>query len=222
MTLRRTALTLTTSMTLVTLVTLGACGSQDSGDASQQGAPQATTVSAPAGAQTPAAADELLAAHGLQGLDTRQIIEKLDATAVDDRADDLMASVRPDALLLSQRTADGAAAAAEPTSLPIEGDKGFYLSVAPYVSQTHECHYHSLTTCLGELRNQPVHVKVTGADGTVLVEQDTTTYDNGFVAVWLPRDISATLTVSHDGKSATQPIRTGAQDATCITTTRLT
>lgn len=212
MTPRRTVLALTAAMAL----TLGACGSPSSADA------PATTTSAPAGAQTAANAEELLAAHGLQGMGTRQIIERLDATSVDQRADGLMASVRPDALLLSERTADGGAAAAEPTYLPIEGDKGFYLSVAPYRSQTHECHYHSLTTCLGELRNQPVHVTVTAADGTVLVEEDKTTYDNGFVAVWLPRDISATLTVTHDGMTATQPISTGSEDATCITTTRLT
>lgn len=197
-------------------LTLGACGAPTPADTPTRA--QATTSSAPPGAQTPAAADELLAAHGLQGMNPRQIIEKLDATPVDQRADDLMASVRPDALLLSERTGDAAA----PTSLPIEDERGFYLSVAPYRSQTHDCYYHSLTTCLGELRNQPVHITVTGADGTVLADADRTTYDNGFVAVWLPRDVQATLTVTHDGKTATQPISTGPQDATCITTTQLT
>lgn len=216
MTTRRTALALIAALTL----TLGACGSQEPADAPPPAA--ATTSSAPAGAATSAAPDELLAAHGLQGLSTRQIIEKLDATPVDQRADDLMASVRPDALLLSQRTGNGAAAAAEPTSLPIEDERGFYLSVAPYRARTHDCYYHSLTTCLGELRNQPVHITVTGADGTVLVDEDRTTYDNGFVAVWLPRDLRATLTVTSDDKTATQPISTGPEDATCITTTQLT
>ncbi|WP_174524025.1 CueP family metal-binding protein [Piscicoccus intestinalis] len=190
-------------------------------DSSEAGSPAAGTGSPGA---TATDAQAMLAEHGLAGLDTRQVIEKLDTTSVAQRPTDLIASVRPDELLLSRPQAQGAAGSdgqAEPVSMPISGDNGFYLSVAPYESSTHECHFHSLTTCLGELRNAPVHVKVTGADGQVLVDEDTTIYDNGFVAVWLPRDISATLTITRDGKTATQPISTGPQDATCITTAQL-
>ena len=167
----------------------------------------------PADVDSVASARDLLAAHDLVGLDVGEVIERLDAMPVADRPDDLLASVEPDALLLRDTTG-------RESRLPMPDD-AVYISVAPFREQTHECHFHSLTTCLGELRNAPVHVKVTGADGQVLVDADKTTYDNGFVAVWLPRDISATLTITRDGKTATQPISTGPQDATCITTAQL-
>ena len=43
---------------------------------------------------------DLLADQGLAGLDARAIVDKLDAIALDDRASDLMASIRPNELLL--------------------------------------------------------------------------------------------------------------------------
>ena len=159
-------------------------------------------------------ADRILAAHGLQGLDAVTLIERLDALAVTARPADLMASVRPTELLVSDRSG-------EPVSVPIPGDR-FYLSMAPYAQQTHDCHFHSLTTCLGELRNTKVHVTVQRADtGETLVDQDLTTFDNGFVGVWLPRDIDASVRITHDGRTATRTVRTGAQDATCLTTVKL-
>lgn len=35
----------------------------------------------------------------------------------------------------------------------------FYVSVTPYLEQTHDCFFHSRTTCLGELRG--------GGDGRI-------------------------------------------------------
>ncbi|MGC3955374.1 MAG: CueP family metal-binding protein [Propionicimonas sp.] len=174
-------------------------------------APAAPPSSAPVSSPS---TDDLLAAHGLTGLDARQIIDKLDATPLADRPTDLMASVRPAELILSddqQREA----------TLPIP-DGQFYLSFAPYLSQTHDCHFHSLTTCVGELQNTDVQVKVTDAAGDVLVDEGLRTFDNGFLGVWLPRGVDATLTVTHDGHTASTPITTkGDQAATCLTTLQL-
>ena len=99
----------------------------------------------------------------------------------------------------------------------------FYVSFAPYVSRTHDCHFHSLTTCVGELQNAEVSVKITDdATGEVLVDDSLTTFDNGFVGLWLPRGIDATVTVEHDGKTASSPITTQGDDAaTCVTTLHL-
>ncbi|MFS4491238.1 CueP family metal-binding protein, partial [Dietzia kunjamensis] len=47
------------------------------------------------------------------------------------------------------------------------------------------------------------------------------TYDNGFLGLWLPRGITATLTIDHDGRTATAPISTGDDDLTCLTTMQL-
>lgn len=84
-------------------------------------------------------------------------------------------------------------------------DDEFYVSIAPYVGQTHECFFHSLTTCLGELRNEEVHVTVTTADdGAAIVDETVRTHDNGFAGLWLPRGIDATLTaeLEREGRTA--------------------
>jgi Periplasmic copper-binding protein CueP len=158
----------------------------------------------------------ILAEYGLTELDGPAIIDRLENAPVDTRPSDLRASIRPGELLLSKVGSD----AVTTVDLP---DGQFYLSVAPFVDQTHDCYYHSLTTCRGELRREEVHVTVTRRDtGGVLVDLVTQTHDNGFVGVWLPSDIEATISVEHDGYSASAPIATGANDPTCITTLQLT
>ncbi|PZR52440.1 hypothetical protein DNL40_12305 [Xylanimonas oleitrophica] len=159
-------------------------------------------------------ASEILVDHGLSGLDGREMIDRLDRVPVDDRDPGLMASVRADELQLTDEEGRS-------TTLPLVGDE-FYLSVAPYVSATHDCYYHSLTTCRGELGGKDVELTVASADGEVLVERTGRTFDNGFLGLWLPRDIDATLTVTYDDKTATGPISTRADDPTCLTTMRLT
>lgn len=156
----------------------------------------------------------LLADHGLAGLDARQIIERLDTMAQADRPTDLIASIRPSELIVRDDQNRS-------TSLPMPADQ-FYVSAAPYLNSTHECHFHSLTTCKGELRNADLKVTVTNASGAVLVDKTVRTYDNGFLGLWLPRNIDAVLTVEQGGRSASTPITTsGDETATCLTTLKL-
>lgn len=177
-----------------------------------------TQEGAPTNGSTPDQVTELLAAHGLQdldGLDPRELVDRLDLMPVEDRPTDLMASVRPGSLLLSD-TAGG-----EEVELDLPEDL-FYLSMAPYVDRTHDCFHHSLTSCMGELSGAEVTVTITDdADDTVLVEETAPTFDNGFVGYWLPSDIDATVTVEYEGRSASTPISTGAGDPTCLTTLEL-
>ncbi|GAA1205408.1 CueP family metal-binding protein [Prauserella alba] len=157
----------------------------------------------------------LLAEHELAGLDAPEIIERLDRMHVDDRPSDLLASVRPDALVLSDERERA-------VELPMPDDE-VYVSVAPYRQETHECHFHSLTTCRGELGNEAVRVVLTGPGGDVLVDETRKTFDNGFVGLWVPRGIEATLTVEHEGRAGTARIATrSGDDPTCITGLRLT
>jgi hypothetical protein len=157
---------------------------------------------------------DTLTAHGLQELDGRELIERLDALPVDARPAGLIASVRPDAVLVSED--DGPEIA-----VPLPDDE-FYLSVAPYVGSTHDCYFHSLTTCLGELRDQPIRVLATNrTDGAVLADSTTRTYDNGFVGLWLPRDIEADVVIEYSGRTGRTTVGTGPDDPTCITTVDL-
>lgn len=156
---------------------------------------------------------KLLADYGLTGMDARAAIEHLDRLGGADRPADLMASIRADELLLSAGTVA--------TTLPMP-DESFYVSIAPYVTQTHECFYHSLTTCQGEMVLADVHVTVTDdATGETILDEEMTTYENGFVGLWLPRDMTGTITITADGSSVESPISTTADSATCLTTLQL-
>lgn len=175
------------------------------------GSAESTSSSHAAGAD----ATQLLADYGLTGLDSRAVIESLDTTALAVRPSTLIASVRPDALLLSDDQG-------REVALPMPSDE-VYLSVAPYASQTHDCHFHSLTTCVGELANADVTVRLTSDSGEVLLDEARRTYDNGFVGVWVPRGITGTLEVAHaDGAGSVSVSTVNVDDPTCITTLQLT
>lgn len=99
----------------------------------------------------------LIEVYDLQGMDAVDMIDHLDRVPLDERPTDLMASVMPEQLVLTSETEEAA------LELP---DDSFYLSIAPFMNQTHEFHCHSLTTCVGELSEQEVHLTVTDDDMT--------------------------------------------------------
>ncbi|WP_353987739.1 CueP family metal-binding protein [Ruicaihuangia caeni] len=161
-------------------------------------------------------AHSILAEHGLDGLDPVSLVDELDRMPLADRPDDLVVSVRPDMLLVgSPANMDEA----EPIALL---DDQFYLSMAPFVDVTHACTFHSLTTCVGELQNEDITVRITDeATGEVLLDESTRTFDNGFIGYWLPADRVLTVHVEHDGRIGTTEVSTGADDPTCLTTLQL-
>lgn len=160
----------------------------------------------------PSAPGGILAEHGLADKDAVQIIDQLDRLNVNDRPSDFKASVRPDELLLSD---DDSQVALE---LP---DDRFYLSVEPYVTNTHDCFYHSLTTCKGELGGKDVRVTVTDEAGKVLLEDKSTTFDNGFLGLWLPRDVAGTIEMEYDDMKGKVDFSTDNDAPTCLTTLQL-
>ncbi len=193
----------------LTAFSLSACApGGDAGNAS-------TGSASPSATSAPVAevAETFLERHDLAGMDATAVIDTLEALPVAERPADLMASVRPDELVLMD-------AEKNQTSLPMPDDK-FYVSVAPYAAQTHDCFFHSLTTCMGELSNEPLEVTVVGDDGAEILSGSFATNDNGFVGLWLPRDISGTITIVAGERTVTAPIATGADDPTCVTTLQL-
>lgn len=200
-------------------LTLTACGATQPGQADQspsgqnQGGQNQSGQNQAESSQVAAA--EIVDRYGLADMDARGVIEHLDTMPVAERPATLLASVQPTELVLTD-TAGGSIA-----TLPMP-DEHFYLAVAPYEDQTHDCLFHSLTTCLGEMAGEPVDITVTDEAGQTVVDETRTAYDNGFVGLWLPRDLTGTLTVEHDGKSSTVPIATGDDDLTCLTTAHLT
>lgn len=171
-----------------------------------------TAPAAPAADQLPAGIEAAFADHGLSDLSGKEIVDHLDRLAGPDRPTDLMASVRVGELVVS----DGV----DEVGVPLPDDE-FYLSFSPYVDSTHECYFHSLTTCQGELTRQDIEVRIVADDGEVLVHEVATTFDNGFVGYWLPRDIDATVEVGYEGLTGELDIATDADSPTCLTTLQL-
>lgn len=177
-------------------------------------APAPTASESPAAAATAGAdadAVAFLARHDLADLSVRQIVETLDASE-EDRTQGPIGSVRPSELVLSDEQGE--------ITLTIP-DNAFYLAFAPYREQTHDCFNHNLATCAGELAEEELQVKVVDDAGATLVDEQVTTHANGFAGIWLPRDITGTLTVTHNGDTVTMPIATGSEDPTCLTTLQL-
>lgn len=155
----------------------------------------------------------LLETHNLAGKSAVEIIEYLDELPIDQRPGDLMASVRLDELLLTNPD--------EEVSLDLPEDST-YISIAPYVDQTHDCFYHSLTTCQGELGDELVDIEITDDDtGEVLVDEQATTFDNGFIGYWVPRDTTGTVEVTYGDQTGSADFTTTEEGATCITTLQL-
>lgn len=201
--MKRTALVLSA---LLTVVGLSAC--------STEAEPAASTPATAQGDALPAEVLSMVEDLGLESgeaADVRQVIDAMDQL---DQARPLpvQASVRPEEVVFSQ---DG-----QEVAVPIEGDE-VYVSIAPFVSQTHDCYYHALGGCQGELAGEDVHVTITADDGEVLVDEDATTYTNGFVGYWLPRDVAGTITITRDGLTGEVPLDTSAEGPTCVTTLQL-
>ncbi|WP_404405054.1 CueP family metal-binding protein [Jeotgalibacillus malaysiensis] len=100
-------------------------------------------------------------------------------------------------------------------------NEDFFVSIAPYENQTHPCTFHSLTGCQGEMVEETFNVYVEDEEGNVVIDEEMTTYENGFIDLWLPRDKTYNVKIGHNGKSTEAQISTYEDDATCITTMQL-
>ncbi len=145
--------------------------------------------------------------YALTGLDVQTIVKKLDSSI--DEPKELSSSINSEYLTLQ----DGE------SKVVLEVPKdSFYLSFAPYENSTHPCGFHSLSGCRGELVNVVVHALITDSKGAVILDEELETMDNGFIGVWLPRDMNLNITVHYNGKVASAPISTFVDSETCLTT----
>lgn len=160
------------------------------------------------------AGETALSALGLEDASGRELVEELERLPLEDRPTDFLASVETEAVVMIDDEGNE-------SSVPLPEDE-FYLSVAPYVDQTHECFFHSLTTCVGEMGNEELEVTVVEEDTEeLLLDETVQTEDNGFFGLWLPRDIEAELIIEYDGLRSSAPISTRDGDPTCLTTFHL-
>ncbi|MDF2700696.1 MAG: hypothetical protein K0Q49_2259 [Haloplasmataceae bacterium] len=148
--------------------------------------------------------------YELNDQSVEQIVAKLEHSTNEDPS--LYAAIKSSKLILGDDDNE--------FSLNVPNDK-FYLSLAPYINTTHPCGNHNLITCRGELKNQTMNILIKDSRGKVIIDDDYTSYSNGFIGVWLPKNISGTITVTYNGLSATTDISTNSNSNTCLTTMKL-
>lgn len=147
---------------------------------------------------------------GLAGLTGKEILTKVADGSI--KADGYGLSVHEDELLILFEN--------NQVSLPMPKDE-FYLSVAPYIDQTHDCYYHSATGCRGELKEQEFFVEFKDIEGNVILSENMTSLSNGFIDLWLPRNIEGTLTITFNNLESSKIISTVDNAPTCETTMKL-
>jgi hypothetical protein len=151
--------------------------------------------------------DAVLQRWNLQDLDITELVLVMDQTTYD--LTQINAGITGKELIITDEV--GEFRFAVPNDL-------FYLSFAPYINETHPCANHNLVTCRGELPNQTFDVTITTLDGTVIVNESLTSFDNGFIGIWLEKDIEATIEVQLNGLVASSYISTFEASDTCLTT----
>lgn len=97
----------------------------------------------------------------------------------------------------------------------------FFVSIAPFINETHPCTNHVLTSCQGELVEEEFDVYIQDEEGNVIVDETMTSLENGFIDLWLPRDKTYQVKIEHKGRTAESEISTFEGDNTCIITIQL-
>lgn len=100
-------------------------------------------------------------------------------------------------------------------------DEEFFVSIAPFINETHPCEIHSLTGCQGELVEEDFDVQITDSSGEVILDETKKTEANGFIDLWLPRDDTYIVKITQNNKTTEAKISTFEGDDTCITTMQL-
>jgi len=100
-------------------------------------------------------------------------------------------------------------------------EEEFFVSIAPYVDETHPCTNHSLTDCQGELAEETFDVFIEDTEGNVILNEELVSQHNGFFDLWLPRDQTYKVKIKYDGKQVESEISTFENDGTCVTTMQL-
>lgn len=98
----------------------------------------------------------------------------------------------------------------------------FFVSIAPFITQTHDCFDHSLTGCQGELVEETFDIYLEDQKGNVLINDSMESFANGFIDLWLPRNETFHITIVFGDKKVESQFSTFSEDGTCITTMQVT
>jgi hypothetical protein len=152
--------------------------------------------------------DLFLETYELDGMNLKSVIQTLEAVANEEEG--FKAGITGSHLLLSDQD----------ESYEIELPAGeFYLSIAPYINQTHPCSNHNLVTCRGEMKSETFHVIITDlGTNEVVIDTNYQSTPQGFFGVWLKQNKNYEITINYNGMSATTQVVTSPETNTCLTT----
>jgi len=153
-----------------------------------------------------------LETYHLDGMNIKQVIQKLEVIA--DEEEGFQAGITGSYLLLSDRD----------ESYSIELPSGeFYISIAPYMNQTHPCGNHNLVTCRGEMKLETFHVNIVDIDSNeVVIDASYQSTAQGFFGIWLKQDKNYMIHITYGDLSTSTTIQTRSDSNTCLTTMKLT
>lgn len=143
----------------------------------------------------------------LNNISVEEMVRRLESGEV--RPEGLVAFINPTHLVVEMNN--------RRVTRPLANDK-FYMSIAPFINTTHTCVTHYLAHCTSELARQTFHVKVVAANGDVILDETRVSETNGFIGLWLPRNLEATLHIEYQDYHVSTPITTSLESPTCITT----
>lgn len=155
----------------------------------------------------PNGANKVLTQLGLEKTDIKEVVNNLDQRI--DEPSNVGARITGDKLFLYDNESE--------YSLDLPTDS-FFVSIAPYINEVHPCTIHNLVSCRGEIFNQIMRIRVVDENNQIIIDENRTTQKNGFIGIWLPKGINATLKVDYDGLTVEYPISTYSESDTCITT----
>lgn len=141
-------------------------------------------------------------------------IKELVRDLTDGKYENVSASITSDELIVTDHKNN------KETVFPLPEDE-FFVSIAPYIHTTHPCDHHNLTSCQGELAEKRFDVFIQDEEGRVIVDATMTSFANGFIDLWLPRNKTFQVKIEYDGKTSEAEISTFQGDRTCITTMQL-
>ncbi|GAB1372784.1 CueP family metal-binding protein [Candidatus Kapaibacterium sp.] len=97
----------------------------------------------------------------------------------------------------------------------------FYVAIAPYINNTHECSQHYPSSCTGELFEKIIKIKAEDENGIIFYDSNIPTLKNGFFEIWLPRNKNVKLQIEYNSMKGEETIPTKSDSRTCITTIKL-
>lgn len=155
--------------------------------------------------------DVFLKSYQLDGMNVQEMIAHLES--ISGEPNGFQASITGQYLFL------GNGDYAYPFDLPYNQ---FYLSIAPYLEQTHPCSNHNLVTCRGELKSREFDVIIKDlVNGEFIVNGTYTSSPQGFFGVWLKQNRQYQITVMYEGYQSIAYVSTKPTDPTCLTTMKL-